>query len=562
MDVTSLYNRRADHRWDRVAVGDMLERMTWSCPDKEALISWEGAYADEENRRLTYRQLDEKANRFANALLERKLERGDRVLMFASNSAEYYIAQIGAAKAGVVMVPVNVMIAPDVIGHIIRQTKPKFSLVDDLLFPRAEKAFKENGLEVGVTIPMAGEIIPGSQSFNHFIGGSSVKEPEVTIHGDDIVEILYTSGTTSLPKGVLISHIYLYFSALSHAMTMSRGAGVSTEWDYRIGIYYPIFHIAAQGNVLSAHVIGGTAVMTRSPDPELIVETMTKEKLTSIYGGPVDYARIVEIYEKNPGRYATQYLRTCPYGWGSLPPQTDQKMRRIFREDLIILSYDGQTECVYDTRGWHHKFYEVYKKASPASNYLGVSHPFYATRIVDEDMKTCPPRLTGEKVMRSPVMMAGYYLDEEATQKALKGGWLHSGDAAQYDENNYMILVDRFKDVIKSGGENVSSMRVENTIAIHSKVENVAVFGVPHKRWGEGVVAAVIKKPGEDIDEKELIDFCRSKLAGFETPKRVVFVDQLPISIGTKIKKYELREKYKDLFKVEEDASGEGHHEG
>ena len=551
-DVTSLINRRADHRWDRIAVGDIIERMTWSCPNQEALISWEGAYADQENRRLTYKQLDEKTNQFANALLEKDLQRGDRVLMFASNSAEYYIAQIGAAKAGVVMVPVNVMIASDVIDYIIRQTEPKFSLVDDQFFPRAEEAFKKNGLEVGVTIPMTGGIVPGSVSFNHFIQRHSTIEPEVKIHGDDIVEILYTSGTTSMPKGVLLSHIYLYFCALSHALTMSRGAGVSTEWDYRIGIFYPIFHIAAQGNILSAHIIGGTAVMTRTPDAQLMVRTMTEEKLTSIYGGPIDYSRIVKIYEENPGQYATQYLRTCPYGWGPLPPNIDQKLRKIFREDLIILSYDGQTECVYDTRGWHHKFYEVYEKASPANNYLGVSHPFYATRIVDEEMNTCAPRVTGEKVMRSPVMMSGYYRDEESTRKALTGGWLHSGDAGQYDENNYIILVDRLKDVIKSGGENVSSMRVENTVLLHPKVENAAVFGVLHPRWGEAVVAAVVIKPGEELDEKELIDFCRSKLAGFETPKRIVFVDHLPISVGTKIKKYELRQKYKDLFEGED----------
>jgi len=555
LDVTSLVNRRADHRWDRIAVGDMIERMTWSFPDQEALVSWEGAYVDKKNSRLTYRQLDEKANQFANGLIAGKLKRGDRVLLFASNSAEHYIAQIGAAKAGVVMVPVNVMVAPDVIDHIIRQTEPKFSLVDDQLFPRADQAFKKNGLEAGVTIPITGGIVPGSVSFDQFIQGQSKEEPEVRIHGDDIVEILYTSGTTSLPKGVMISHIYLYFCALSHAMSMSRGPGVDTEWDYRIGIYYPIFHIAAQGMIMSAHVIGGTAVMTRSPDLQLIVDSMTRERLTSIYGGAADYTRIARIYEENPGKYATKYLRTCPYGWGPLPPEVDQKLRNIFREDLIILSYDGMTECVYDTRGWNHKFYDVYKKASPASHYLGVSHPFYATRIVDEEMKTCAPREMGEKVMQSPVMMSGYYKDEEATRAALRGGWLHSGDACQYDEDNRIILVDRFKDVIKSGGENVSSIRVENTILLHPKVENAAVFGVPHQRWGEAVVAAVVIKPGDDLAENELIDFCRTKLAGFETPKRVVVVDQLPISVGTKIKKYELRMNYKELFEDEEASS-------
>ncbi len=545
-DVTSLVNRKADNRWDRVAVGDIIERMTWSYPNQEALISWEGAYADKENERLTYKQLDEKANQFANALIEAGLKRGDRIVMFALNSAEYYIAQIGAAKAGIVIVPVNVMVAPDVIEYIIRQTEPSFTLVDAQFFPNVEKILSRNGLDVGITIPIGGEVAPGSVSFNEFIKEKSKEEPDVKIHGDDIVEILYTSGTTAWPRGVMLSHIYLYFCSISHAMTMSRG--VLTEWDYRIGIYYPIFHIAAQGMLLSAHVIGGTAVMTRLPNPQHIVESMTKERLTSVFGGPIDYSRIAELYEKHPDKYASQYLRTCPCGWGPIAPGVDKKLRKIFGEDLVILSYDGQTECVYDTRGWHHKFYETYEKSAPVLNYLGVSHAFYATRIVDLNMNTCPPGVSGEKVMRSPVMMAGYYKDEESTRAAFEGGWLHGGDACQYDEDGYMIMVDRYKDVIKSGGENISSMRVENTIILHQKVERVAAFGVPHKRWGEAVVAAVVLKSGEMLTEAEIIDFCREKLGAFETPKKIIFLDQLPISVGTKVKKYELRKRYKGLF--------------
>ena len=480
--------------------------------------------------------------------MEKGLKKGDRIMMFALNSAEYYISQIGAAKAGIVMVPTNVMIAPDVVDFIVKQTEPKFSLVDAQLFPRVEKVFKDNRLEVGVTIPIGGDVVPGSVSFSEFITGKSKEEPAVKIHGDDIAEILYTSGTTAWPRGVLLSHIYLYFVSMGHAMSMSRGAGVLTEWDYRCGNYYPIFHIAAQGMVLSAHVIGGTALIARSPDPQHIVESISKEKLTTVFGGPIDYSRIADMYEKNPGKYETQYLRVCPCGWGPMAPSVDKRLRKIFGKDLVILSYDGQTECVYDTRGWHHKFYEAYEKNAPAANYLGVSHAFYATRVVDENMNTCPPGVPGEKVMRSPAMMSGYYKDEESTKTVFKGGWFHGGDACQYDENGNLIMVDRFKDTIKSGGENVSSIRVENTIMLHPKVESAAVFGIPHKRWGEGAVAAVVPKSGETLQEKEIIDFCKTKLAGFETPKKVVFVKQLPISVGTKVKKYELRQQYKDIF--------------
>jgi acyl-CoA synthetase (AMP-forming)/AMP-acid ligase II len=287
------------------------------------------------------------------------------------------------------------------------------------------------------------------------------------------------------------------------------------------------------------------------PDPKIICESMTREKLTTVFGGPIDYSRIADFYEKNPGVYDARYLRVCPCGWGPIPPSVDKRLRKIFGQDLVILSYDGQTECVYDTRGWHHKFYETYEKNSPSLNYLGVSHAFYATRIMDTNGKASPQGVPGEKVMQSPGMMAGYYKNEEETKRVFQYGWFHGGDACQYDENGLMIMVDRFKDVIKSGGENVSSMRVENTIVTYPKVEMAAVFGVPHERWGESVVAAVVAKKGETITEKEILDHCKAKLAGFETPKKVVFVDKLPISIGTKIKKFELRAQYKDLFKGE-----------
>ncbi|HOG91301.1 MAG TPA: AMP-binding protein [Smithella sp.] len=550
-DVTSLFNRRADNRWDRVALGDALERMTWSYPNQEALISWEGAYADKENERLTYRQCNDKANKFANALLEKGLKRGDKVMCFGLNSAEHFLAQAGIAKAGLVLVPVNVMIAPDVIDYIVKQVKPNFLIVDAQLYPRAEKVFKENRVDVGVTIPIGGGVVPGSVSFKDFIDGKSTKEPDVTIHGDDIYQIMYTSGTTAWPRGVMLSHLYMYWVSISHAMTMSRGAGVLTELDYRHGNYYPFFHIASQGMIWSSLMIGGTSLISRMPDAKVICESITREKLTAVFGGPIDYSRIADLYEQNPGKYDASTLRVCPCGWGPIPPSVDKRLRKIFGQDLIILSYDGQTECVFDTRGWHHKFYETYEKNSPALNYLGVSHAFFATRIMDNKGDACPTGVPGEKVMQSPGMMAGYYQNEEETKKVFQYGWFHGGDACQYDENGLMILVDRFKDVIKSGGENVSSMRVENTIVTHPKVEMAAVFGVPHERWGESVVAAVVQKKGEVVSEKEILDHCRKKLAGFETPKKVVFVDQLPISVGTKIKKFELREKYKDLFKGE-----------
>ena len=546
IDAMSLYNRRAINRYERISVGDLMERVTWSFPDKEALVGWEGAYAHKENERLTYKQGDDKANQFANGLLEKGLKRGDRVAFYCGNSTEYMLAQLGAIKAGLVIVPLNTMLAPDLLDYIIKSTEPKSLVVDAELYPRGEKIFKEHRLKIDVTIPIGGETIEGSKSFSEFIAGKPANEPDVEIHGDDIVQILYTAGTTSLPKGAMLSHIYMYMSSIGWALSNNRG--VPTELDYKMGIFYPVFHIACQGMTLSALATGGTAVIIRRPDPQTMVEALSREKLTAIFGNPSDFCQVADTIEQNPGKYDTTNLRVVSHGWGASRPDYDRKFRKLFRQDLVMIDNNGQTECVYDNRFWHHMWYEKYEKNEPVVNYLGVSHPFYATTIMDDNGNLCPPGVVGEKVMRSPVMMAGYYKDEESTKQAFRFGWFHGGDACMHDEEGLLVMVDRYKDIIKSGGENVSSIRVETVLKMHPKVENAAVIGLPHERWLEAVTACVVTKQGVELTEEELIAFCRERAAGYETPKKIVFVEEIPSTVGGKMQKYLLREKLKDLY--------------
>jgi acyl-CoA synthetase (AMP-forming)/AMP-acid ligase II len=547
IDVDSLHGRRATDPINRMAVGDILRRLSTSVPDKDALIGWPGAFADETFSRLTYRQADEHSNRVANALLDAGLHRSDRVLLYCENSVEAVLTMIGIAKAGLVCVPVNPLLATDVLSWAIEHVGASYAIVDAELWPQGAEAFAAAGLQPSVTITIGGGPIAGTRSFSEWVGAQPVTQPEpdIPLHADDIWIMLFTSGTTAMPKAAMCSHAYSYLAAYSFVGPLSRG--IRHEGDLRLATFLPIiYHCGHNAGVLPGFFTGGTVVLGRRFDPAALADAVTQERITALWAGaPRFLERLTEHAQAHPEVDLTS-LKVGMFSWGALRSELADQLRALCGEDLSLLEVFGQSEAMSCFRFYLDEHPEKVAASDGVVNHVGVPNPILAADIVDESGVSLnrQPGVPGEAVYRSPVVTAGYYRDEQATREAFRDGWFHSGDSCAYEPDGQQTLVDRYKDVIKSGGENVSSVRVEAIVARHPDVDRAAVIGLPDQRWGEVVTAVIIPTEGSSPDESDLIAFCRARLAGYETPKRVITVESFPETVGGKTLKYKLRQQF------------------
>jgi len=542
MDVENFTHRRNDKRWNRLSVGDIIERMTWNEPDKLALIATSDAMVDPAYARVTYSQANTIINRVANALLALGLAPSSRIAMLCNNSNEAWLAKIGVAKAGLVAAPVNVMMAPDVISEALDRVEAHHAIVDQPLWHKLGPRLSQRGIRPVVSIGGAeGGPVP---NFDQFIAGQNAEEPDVTIHGDDIWEILFTSGTTASPKAVMISHTSTYMAAYSHMLSTTRG--LDHESEIRMGAFTPmVFHIGDHICVFGPLVCGGTAVIGRKPEGSVMARAITDEKITCIFAGSPQFLEsLIAEVEARPSDYDLSSLGVMWFGWAPLAPASLAAFQALCSPQLKVYEVIGQTEAVACHRFFIDRHLDRYRREAPTINHVGKPSPIMGATVVDEDGNDLRGQagVAGEAVYRSPVMFSGYYQDREATEEAVRGGWFHSGDSFVYGEGEIRLMVDRYNDIVKSGGENVSSIRVEAVLQQHPAVARAAVVGIPDDRWGEMVTACILQSPGTGFNESEIIDFARERLAGFETPKRIVVMDEFPTTVGGKVLKYKLRQ--------------------
>jgi len=511
----------------RNTLGDILRRSAGRNPDKIALRFEEEA--------LTYRELDMIVNQTANALIRKGLKKGDRAAVLSRNSMDFVILNFALAKAGVIMVPINYMLNAEDAAYLLSHAEVAACFVSPEFLPLAEDARKRSGIKpvlcslISRPSPPQGEWVP----FRQWIAGEETSEPEVELDDEDVAHILYTSGTESRPKGVMLTHRNLINEYVSTIVDGEMSAD-----DVAIHAL-PLYHSAQLHCFLGPYVyLGGSGIILEQASPSLILETVERYGATQLFCPPTVWIALLrspEFSSRNLGS-----LRKCYYGAAIMPVEVLKELGERL-PGARFFNFYGQTE-VAPLATVLKPSEQIRKAGSAGKPALNVE-----TKIVDEDGNEVPRGSVGEIVHRTSHAMLGYYRDPDKTREAFRGGWFHSGDLGVMDEEGYITVVDRKKDMIKSGGENVASREVEEVIYQHPKVSEVAVIGIPHPYWIEAVTAVIVPKAGESISREEMLGFCRERLSAFKAPKYLVFTDNLPRNPSGKILKRELRQRYESL---------------
>lgn len=511
----------------RVALGDIFRRRAANTPDDPAVADYKTGNAVV----LTFAELNRAMNRFASAARLRGLGKGDRVALLGLNSAEYLIALYGCAKAGLTAVPVNPGISAEDMIHVLNHSGAAALVTDSMLTPLIDRVAPNlPGLSTLICIPTGDETISSAYVlFEEFLSqGGDDEITDVIIHDRDIFEILYTSGTTGPPKGVCITHLGVYISALSTAIEFGLRPGFSST------MMLPIFHCAQQAVTLSTLNVGGAVSVIRSFEPAAAMDIIEQDRINLVFGLPVMYRAMVHHPEVR--RHNWDHLRSCIFAMAPMDETTLAAGIDIFGAEFMLGT--GQTECFPPTNMFHASNFPEKK-----GNYWGKSNLALDTAVMDDQGNLLGRGKVGEIVWRGPVVMDRYYKDDAATAESRAFGWHHSGDLGCFDADGQLLFVDRKKDMIKTGGENVASIKVERVILGDSRVEQAAVVGVADDRWIEAVTAFVVPVKGGGLTPDDVICRCKKELGRFEVPKQVVLTDSLPLTATGKVRKNILREK-------------------
>ena len=496
----------------RLVLTELVGRARRARPDHPALI-----FGDEVR---THAELGDRSEQLAAVLAGGGVGSGDSVALLMHNRIEFVETLLACHRLGAVAVPINFRLAPDEIRFILADAGSVALICDT---PPPDGTATGLVVEVGPAYELA------------LAGAALAPPPPQLITEDDPALMCYTSGTTGRPKGAALTHRSLVASTLSWIHEM--GAGPDDVWLSG----QPLFHIGGINGLLPFLVLGATVIVapTTSFDPDAALVLLDSHRVTMCIFVPTQWAQICA--SERAARIDARRLRVAMWGASPAPLHTLTAMQATFPRAAIVSAY-GQTEMSGATT--------LLKGADSTRRMGSVGRPMFGVelRVVDDTLRDVPAGAVGEIVYRGPNVMAGYHRQPGATNEAFAGGWFHSGDLARRDDDGYLWLVDRKKDMIVSGGENIYPAEVERVLLDHPAVAEAAVIGVPHERWLETPVAFVVARDGAmPLEEAELIEHCRGHLAGFKKPSAVLVVGELPRNAAGKVLKRTLREVYKEV---------------
>ena len=515
------------HNHDEMILTDLCRRNASRFPDKTAVVF--------EDIRYTFKEFQERTNRMANALLRIGIKKGDRVAVLMNNNHRYIELYFSIPKCGAIITPLNYRLAGRELAWILNNSESNTLILEEGYVPAIEPIRSE--LKALNSIICIGKGKPGMLDYEEIMADASPEEPEVEIHEDDVMSIFYTSGTTGNPKGAM----------LTHRNILSNAQVICIENRVRFGdsffIVSPMYHTITPACMYAHNYRGNTNVVVDRFDPKLLLETIEKERITHLFLVPSMIIFTLEY--PDIGQFDLSSLRFLLYGGSPMPVDRIKQCVEVFGCDL--LQGFGMTEiapCYVSVLSPEdHKRFALENNKERLSS-VGVNHTNTEMQILDDDDNPVPVGTVGEICVRGPNVMKGYWRMPDETAEALKGGWFHTGDLGRMDEEGYLYVVDRKKDMIISGAENIYSAEVENVISSHPSVLEVAVIGVPDKQWGEAVKAVVALREGMTATEEEIIEHCKKNLASYKKPKSVDFMKALPRNVMGKVLKTELREKY------------------
>jgi acyl-CoA synthetase (AMP-forming)/AMP-acid ligase II len=507
--------------------GDLITRNARRYPDIDGIIF--------EDKRFTWKQANERVNQCVRSLRRMGVSKGDRVAILSGNCHQYWECYCAGGKSGIILVPLNYRLVGRELIYILNNSEAN-TIIMGPDYVNTVLSIKSDLKHIRNMIIFA-EPQGNIWGYEELLKKESTEEPDCSVNESDLFWIMYTSGTTGLPKGVMINHKNVLTDALDDMLAYRM------KKDDALLVTPPLYHAAGTAISYSAMYVGAKIIFMTKWDAEKTRELIEREKVTASWWNS---AMLTDLL-KSPSlqRRDHRTLRSIMYAGSPMPVELLKRAFPVFGK--IFWGLYGLTENTssathlpieeHFTEGPEHKVARLYS--------VGKELISIHVRVVNELMKDVKPGEVGEIVIKGDTVMQGYWNNPEATKEAIRDGWLLTGDLARVDEEGYIYIIDRKKDMIISGGENIYSKEVEDVINSHPSVLESAVIGVEDPKWIESVMAIVVLLPNKKLTGEELIDFCKKNLASYKKPRYVEFMDSLPRNPSGKVLKGALRKKYR-----------------